>query len=66
MNAKMPSLIVNAVKIPKPNNEKGSGNDAEAVLKSDIEVLLPQTLVRIPVEEAAQHTESQSGSGKVE
>lgn len=66
MNVEMPSLMVNAVKIPKPNNEKGSDNDAETVLKSDTGILLPQTLVRIPAEEAARHIESQLGSGKVE
>lgn len=53
------------MKIPKPKNEQESDQDAEEASKSDIGVVLPQTLVRIPVEEAARQIESQSGSGKV-
>lgn len=55
-----------SMKIPKPKNEGVSDKDSEAASKSDSGVLLPQTLVRIPAEEAARQTESQSGSGKVE
>lgn len=54
------------MKIPKPKNEQGSDKDVEEASESDTGVLLPQTLVRIPVEEAARQTGSQSGSGKVE
>lgn len=53
------------MKIPKPKNGM-SDKDAEEASKSDPGGLLPQTLVRIPAEEAARQTESQTGSGKVE
>lgn len=52
------------MKIPKPKNERGSDRDADEALKSDTGVSLPQTLVRIPIEEAVWQPESQAGAGK--
>lgn len=54
------------MKIPKPRSEQESDKEVDEASKSDTGVLLPQTLVRIPVEEAVPQTKSSSGSGEVE
>lgn len=52
------------MRIPKPKNEDG-GDGIGARQKSDAEVQLPQTLVRIPVEQTLQ-ADARSGLGKGE
>ncbi|MCJ1461701.1 hypothetical protein MMC07_000299 [Pseudocyphellaria aurata] len=47
-----------SMKIPKPKNEQEIEKEVEEASKSDTGVLLPQTLVRIPVEEAIPQTKS--------
>lgn len=52
------------MRIPKPKNEEGS-DGIEASKKRGTEVQLPQTLVRIPVEQVLQ-ADALSGVGKGE
>ena len=53
-------LIFGVVKVPKPKptEDEGELND-----KSETEVLLPQTLVRIPIEKQEEPEDSHNGSG---
>jgi len=49
------------VKIPKPKEGEAPNDDSQK--KAETDILLPQTLVRIPIEHAPMLQQSTSGSG---
>ena len=56
-------LIIFAVHVPKPKATHGNGMEEGDIQKPEPDVPLPQTLVRIPTEQAPQQLEPQSSSG---
>lgn len=64
MWSRLVPLLIRSVKIPK-SKETDDGESKEGEKKSEMEMPLPQTLVRIPTEHAPMLQQNSSGGGGV-